>query len=219
MFSGAQIVALRKRRGFSQEALAEQSGVSLRTIQRVEQGDTVPRGHTLQALAAALEVPLDAFRAEPAAPAPSAETEAPALRQAEAMPSEPAAEPAAAPALPLDPGFVQLLNLSALCFLVFPFLNLLVPYLLWRKHRHDTAHVAEVGRRLLGFQMLWQVGSFFAYMMAMLVQAAAFFYFGARLQGLFLVVFALTYIINVAAVGYNQMLLRRGQYDVYRIRL
>ena len=51
MFSAAHITATRKSKGFSQELLAERSGVSLRTIQRVEQGETVPRGHTVQALA------------------------------------------------------------------------------------------------------------------------------------------------------------------------
>ncbi|UOQ75338.1 helix-turn-helix domain-containing protein [Hymenobacter sp. 5516J-16] len=66
MFSAARIATIRKSKGLSQEVLAEQSGVSLRTIQRVEQGDTVPRGFTLQALATALEVPLEAFRTEPA---------------------------------------------------------------------------------------------------------------------------------------------------------
>ncbi|MFC7670019.1 DUF4870 domain-containing protein [Hymenobacter humi] len=118
-----------------------------------------------------------------------------------------------------DPPFLQLLNLSALCFLVFPFLNLLIPYLLWRKHRHDTEHVAELGRRVLGFQMLWQVASFFTYMMALLLQAAAFHYFGVVLTGLFLAVLVLTYLANVVTVGYNQLMLRQGRLDVYRIRL
>jgi uncharacterized Tic20 family protein len=54
-----------------------------------------------------------------------------------------------------------LLNLSALSFLFPPFLNLVVPFLLWRARRHNTAYVAEVGRRVLGFQVLWQVASFF----------------------------------------------------------
>jgi uncharacterized Tic20 family protein len=96
-----------------------------------------------------------------------------------------------------DPQFLQLLNLSALSVLVFLFLNLLVPYLLWRKHCHDTEHVAELGRQILGFQMLWQVACFFAYLVALLLQAASFHYFGVSLTGLFLAVFDLTYLANV----------------------
>jgi transcriptional regulator with XRE-family HTH domain len=219
MFSAARILAIRKSKGFSQELLAEQSGVSLRTIQRVEQGETVPRGHTIQALATALEVPLDALLMLPA-PVTEPDVEpkyALAPEYLSSLPAPPALP--ASPSLPADPQLLQLLNLSALCLLVFPFLNLLVPYLLWRKHRHDTAHAAEVGRRVLGFQILWQVASFFSYLMVLLLQAAMFYYFGVMLKGVFLAVFVLTYLVNIVTVGYNQLLLRRGRLDLYPIRL
>ena len=39
---------LRKRKGLSQEELAKKSGLSLRTIQRVENGETEPAGETLK---------------------------------------------------------------------------------------------------------------------------------------------------------------------------
>ncbi|MBH8557678.1 helix-turn-helix domain-containing protein [Hymenobacter negativus] len=217
-FSAARILAIRKSKGFSQELLAEQSGVSLRTIQRVEQGETVPRGHTIQALATALEVPLAALLT---APAPVAE---PAVGLTlEPSPEHPTpllpVAPTSSPQFPAEPQVLQLLNLSALCLLVFPFLNLLVPYLLWRKHRHDTPHAAEVGRRVLGFQVLWQVASFFSYLMVLLLQAAMFFYFGVMLKGVFLAVFVLTYLVNIGTVGYNQLRLRQGRLDLYPIRL
>ena len=216
MFSAARIVALRKSKGFSQELLAEQSGVSLRTIQRVEQGETVPRGHTVQALAAALEVPLEALRTEEMLEA-APERTLPVLSKP-TVSILAASQPVPA-MLRADPQFLQLLNLSALSFLVFPFLNLVVPFVLWRKHRYDTEHVAELGRRVLGFQVLWQVACFFTYIMVMLLQIASFHYFGVVLKGAFLAVFVLTYLVNVVAVVYNQLLLRQGCLDVYRIRL
>jgi transcriptional regulator with XRE-family HTH domain len=159
MFSAERILAIRKSKGFSQELLAEQSGVSLRTIQRVEQGETMPRGHTMQALATALDVPLEALLTMPAlvvgaVGAPAESVAAPVPLSPELAAPQPPNAPVPSPPLPTDPQLLQLLNLSALCLLVFPFLNLLVPYLLWRKHRHDTAHAAEVGRRVLGFQLL-----------------------------------------------------------------
>jgi len=218
MFSAARIQALRKSKGYSQELLAEQSGVSLRTIQRVEQGETIPRGYTVQALATALDVPLEALLTMPEPVAEVAVLPTQPLLVAEAVPATPPVPPAS-PSLRSDPQVLELLNLSALCLLVFPFLNLLVPYLLWRKHRHDTAHAAEVGRRVLGFQVLWQVASFFSYLMVLLLQAAMFYYFGVVLKGVFLGVFVLTYLVNVVTVGYNQLLLRRGRLDIYPIRL
>ena len=49
-----RVKELRQRKGFSQEMLAEESGVSLRTVQRIENNETVPRGDTLKRLAVAL---------------------------------------------------------------------------------------------------------------------------------------------------------------------
>ena len=54
-----QVKSLRKRNGFSQEELAETSGLSLRTIQRIENGETESRGDTLKRLANALNVTPD----------------------------------------------------------------------------------------------------------------------------------------------------------------
>lgn len=50
------VKALRTRKGYSQEELAEKTGLSLRTIQRIENGETEPRGDSLQKLSAALDV-------------------------------------------------------------------------------------------------------------------------------------------------------------------
>ena len=47
------------RKGYSQEHLAESAGISLRTLQRIEGGQTEPRGHTLIALAQVLDVAIE----------------------------------------------------------------------------------------------------------------------------------------------------------------
>ncbi|WP_165821991.1 helix-turn-helix domain-containing protein [Hymenobacter edaphi] len=240
MFSADRIQTIRKSRGLSQEMLAEQSGVSLRTIQRVEQGDTVPRGHTLQALAAALGVALDDFRAAPAAVPPSPPL--PAAQPAELPAPEPwqhltevALRPAtevavarppsllvtspAAPALRPDPHFLQLLNLSALSFLLLPLLNIIIPLRLWRARRHEVEHAQEVGRRVLGFQILWQVSTTVTYLLLVLAHWVAAKYFQAKLPGTFLGVFIVSYVLNVLVVGYEALRLRRGRLDIYPVRL
>ncbi|WP_370979503.1 helix-turn-helix domain-containing protein [Agaribacterium sp. ZY112] len=51
-----RIVEQRVKQGFSQEALADLSGLSLRTIQRVEKGESIPRGRTLKKLAHVLNL-------------------------------------------------------------------------------------------------------------------------------------------------------------------
>ena len=54
-----RVKELRNRKGISQEILAEESGLSLRTIQRIENNETVPRGDTLKRLAIALDTSPD----------------------------------------------------------------------------------------------------------------------------------------------------------------
>lgn len=53
---GDTVKTLRIKKGFSQEKLAADAELSLRTIQRIESGETEARGDTLQRLAVALNV-------------------------------------------------------------------------------------------------------------------------------------------------------------------
>jgi transcriptional regulator with XRE-family HTH domain len=53
---GKRVKELRLSNGFSQEYLADESKLNLRTIQRIESGTTIPRGDTLSRLATALKV-------------------------------------------------------------------------------------------------------------------------------------------------------------------
>jgi len=56
---GKRVKELRLKNGFSQISLAEECKVSLRTIQRIENGNSIPRGYTLSRLAMALHVSPD----------------------------------------------------------------------------------------------------------------------------------------------------------------
>jgi transcriptional regulator with XRE-family HTH domain len=55
---GQQIIQARKNRGISQEQLAESSKINLRTLQRIEKGQTNPHGETLKRISEALGIPL-----------------------------------------------------------------------------------------------------------------------------------------------------------------
>ncbi|WP_316818030.1 helix-turn-helix domain-containing protein [Pedobacter nyackensis] len=56
MKTGQLIKDLRFKKGITQEELAAKTDISVRTIQRIENGEVDPRTYTLQAIAAALEV-------------------------------------------------------------------------------------------------------------------------------------------------------------------
>lgn len=52
---GAYITTLRNKKGLTQKELAEQCNVDIRTIQRIESGDVVPRMYTVNLLSKALD--------------------------------------------------------------------------------------------------------------------------------------------------------------------
>lgn len=56
MRTGQLIKELRLKKGITQEDLAAKTDISVRTIQRIENGDVDPRAYTLQSIATALEV-------------------------------------------------------------------------------------------------------------------------------------------------------------------
>lgn len=56
---GEKITSIRKSKGFSQEKLAEDANINLRTLQRIEKGETRPHGETLKRICKALEVEVE----------------------------------------------------------------------------------------------------------------------------------------------------------------
>jgi transcriptional regulator with XRE-family HTH domain len=123
-----QIRTLRKSKGLSQEALAENAGINLRTLQRVESGNAEPRGETLRLLAQALEIPVEELAAT-SIPSPAVVKE--------------------------DTGFLKLMNLSALTLWFIPLGNILIPLGFWIYRKNQIQGVNELGKRILNFQITW----------------------------------------------------------------
>lgn len=56
---GKKILELRKQKGFTQEELVEQCNISVRTIQRIEAGEVMPRSYTVKTILDALDFDLE----------------------------------------------------------------------------------------------------------------------------------------------------------------
>lgn len=126
-----KIKTLRTKKGYSQEQLANLTELSLRTVQRIENGETEPRGDTLIRLANVLDVtPNDLI---------------------EWIEKE-------------DRGFMAFLNVSALSFIVFPLLGLIVPLSLWILKKDKIKNIDSIGKKLLNFQITWCLLIFTWYM-------------------------------------------------------
>ena len=136
-----QLVAARKRKGITQEELAGRSNVTVRTIQRIESGETVPRAFTLKAIAAALDMPFESLVTKTGA-APAADTKA-----------EPADTTVHADAI----HFLQMLCLSCFSFILLPLIHFLIPALLLRGRKQIPRPVIALGRQLIRGQILWVV--------------------------------------------------------------
>ena len=119
-----RVKELRNRKGMSQEFLADESGLSLRTIQRIENGESVPRGDTLKRLAIALETSPDEL--------------------IDWLIKE-------------DKGTLMALNLSALTFIIFPLLGIIIPQIMWVSKKDKLKGVNKVGKDLINFEITWSI--------------------------------------------------------------
>lgn len=64
---GKKISEALKSKGLTQEGLAEKLKVNLRTIQRIERSESIPRGSTLNLICDALEIKPDDLKSDPVA--------------------------------------------------------------------------------------------------------------------------------------------------------
>lgn len=58
---GLELAELRKAKGLTQEALVAKCNINVRTLQRIEAGEVIPRSYTLQTILAVLEVDYSDF--------------------------------------------------------------------------------------------------------------------------------------------------------------
>ncbi|WP_170299111.1 helix-turn-helix domain-containing protein [Larkinella terrae] len=125
---GERVKKYRRLRNLSQEELAELSSLSVRTIQRLEKGESIGSPYTLRTLATSLQISPDELMAPLAASGPNLH--------------------------PTTLKYLLILNWSALAGIVAPLANIILPaILLWRR-RHDQTVQAH-GRQMISFQILW----------------------------------------------------------------
>lgn len=144
MSLSSQIIQERKKKGLTQEELAALTNVTVRTIQRIESGDSKPRSFTLKAIAAALQIPLETLAVE----------EKTAVETAPVLPppaNDDEEKKAAAG------HFLQVLCLSCFSYLVIPYVHFLIPARLLKKSGRQPSAVGELARKIIRGQMVWVI--------------------------------------------------------------
>lgn len=110
----------RKKQGFIQEELASLAQVTVRTIQRIESGESIPRSFTIKALARALKTNFEELTNETQNEGGENQPELPQLSSYRGN----------------EKYFLQTLCLSCFSYLVIPFVHFLIPIYLLKKHNH-----------------------------------------------------------------------------------
>ncbi|MBD2705682.1 helix-turn-helix domain-containing protein [Spirosoma sp. BT702] len=125
---GYRLKTFRRQRNLSQEELANLSGLSLRTIQRLEKSESVGSAYSLRTLARAFQLnPEDLM-----APQSSLNT---------------ISNPASLANL-------LRLNWSALAGIILPLANIVLPAILLWRYRHDQL-LRQQGQQIINFQIIW----------------------------------------------------------------
>lgn len=179
-----RVKRLRIQKGMSQEFLAEESGLSLRTIQRIENGESNPTGESLKRIASALNVTPDDIMDW---------------------------------SIKEDTKYLTFLNLSALTFLFFPLLGILIPFILWTSKKDKIKNINRLGRALINFEITWTMLLFFIPAVLFILSQTGL------LQNIsmstFFVVIGLLYLFNLISILMNTIRITNEKDIIYVPRI
>ncbi len=129
MKQGIKILNYRLERKMSQNELSEASGISIRTIQRIEKGDVNPRPFTLRKILSTLNVSVEKFNIN--------------SNNNEEYNSE-------------NNVLLNRFILANMSILILPFLFIILLIWMWKKYSW-APHYNWICRKILSFQILWGV--------------------------------------------------------------
>jgi transcriptional regulator with XRE-family HTH domain len=175
---GQKIKDLRLRSGLSQDDLANVSELSSRTIQRIENGETVPRGDSLKRISKALNMNVESLYL------------ADIHKEHETV-------------LKNNKWVILGINLAAFGYLISPILGVLFPLFLWAIFKEKTIGANEAGKRIMKFELVW---FFLLFMVYLYIYGLKFVHLNLPVpeNGKLLVIIIVTmYILNIFIIGFN----------------
>lgn len=197
IFSGAitqqmpTLKRIREQQNLTQEELSEKSGISVRTIQRIEAG-TLPKGYTLKTLAKVLEIQESELLDK------KTKTETTGVEKAEIKQESVA----------IDYSKIKLVNLSSLLFVVLPPLNILVPLLLASTLKQKNPLVKQI----VSVQILWTILAPIVFMLGIFLKLGGKFTLGLMicivLSNLFII------LRNAAEIDRHQKLYFKLKFNI-----
>ncbi|WP_026897639.1 helix-turn-helix domain-containing protein [Daejeonella oryzae] len=181
-----RIVHARKKKGFTQEQVAELTNVTVRTIQRIESGDSIPRTFTLKAIASVLEIPFEEFISD---------------QIRDEKPSKQPLKPELLNHITEDRHFLQMFCLSCFSYLLIPLLHFLVPVWILKRSNEQNPKVIAFARRLIRVQVYWMVSLQLLILFSLAFNFISASYFQKSYLMNYMWLFLLMYILNAMIIS------------------
>ncbi|MGE8556471.1 MAG: helix-turn-helix domain-containing protein [Chryseobacterium jejuense] len=191
----SKLRAAREQKNLTQEELSEKSKISVRTIQRIESG-TEPKGHTLRALAKALEIEETSLQDSiiPDVDDEITDEVIPEVKE-EQQPE-------------INYSLIKIINLSSLLFTLLPPLNILVPLLLMFTMKQKNS----LARQIISVQMIWTVMAPIVFMLGIFLKP------GPKLTLIIMILIVLSNIFiilrNAAEIDRNKKMYFRLKFNM-----
>lgn len=181
----SKLKSIRELQNLTQEELSEKSGISVRTIQRIEAGRE-PKGYTLRVLAETFGVQEKELLNKPF------EIENKEDCNQETIVNE---EP-----IPVNYSIIKLVNLSSLPFIVLPLFNILIPLILMFTMKVKN----PITKQIISLQIMWTIVAPIVFMLGIFLKLGNKF----TLVIMILLVLSNVYIVlrNAAEIDKNRKL-------------
>lgn len=186
---GQKIASIRKKKSISQTFLAEHSGISLRTIQRIEKGKSTPRPYTLRAIANALDIQIEELSLEK-----ENQTKLNGQKQHSSA--------------------LSVINFSSLAGVILPFFNILIPFIFWYLNKNIPL-VNNKGRKIISFQIFWSSISLFILVTTHIIHYKVTGEFVTGRLPFVFIVYLVLLSINVFLILTNSIRLKKGELNIY----
>lgn len=189
-----KIVNARKKKGFTQEQLAELSKLTVRTIQRIESGDSIPRTFTMKAIAGVLDIRFEELIADNNDEVLHNFTDSPKISNEND-----------------SKHFLKVLCLSCFSYLVIPFIHFLIPAHLLKKSNETNPAIIAFAKKMIRIQLYWKVSLCLLLLGTLAYNVTMVKYFQKSYLLNYLVPFFIMYFINAIIITINLVRIKRSE--------
>jgi len=179
---GKRIVNARKKKGFTQQQLADLTKLTVRTIQRIESGASLPRPYTINAIANSLDSTFEELTRDEVA-----------IHHTKTVTND-------IDEIEDQKNFLQMLCLSCFLFVLIPFVHFLVPMRMLKKSPIKNQSAITFSRKVIRTQIWWHVYINLSLMLCLVFNLISAKYFGKLYVVNYLVPFFVMYLFNVFTI-------------------